>query len=137
MFTSGSTGEPKGVMVTHRNIECNTRDIIEYLGLSPDDRTMTVLPFYYCYGTSLLHTHLMAGASLVLNNRFMFPEKVLDEMDEKQCTGFAGVPSTYQILLRKTHFAKRSFPRLALASAGGRKIAKSVYSRNPRGLSAG
>ena len=61
MLTSGSTGESKGVMVTHRNIECNSEDIIHYLGLMPDDRTMAVLPFYYCYGTSLLHTHLMAG----------------------------------------------------------------------------
>jgi long-chain acyl-CoA synthetase len=121
MLTSGSTGESKGVMVTHRNIECNTRDIIQYLGLGPDDRIMTVLPFYYCYGTSLLHTHLMAGGSLVINNRFMFPEKVLDEMAEKQCTGFAGVPSTYQILLRRTHFTKRLFPSLRrLQQAGGK-----------------
>lgn len=121
MLTSGSTGESKGVMVTHRNIECNTRDIIQYMGLGPGERTMTVLPFYYCYGTSLIHTHLMAGGSLVLNNRFMFPEKVLDEMAEKNCTGFAGVPSTYQILLRRTHFARRKFPALRwLQQAGGK-----------------
>jgi long-chain acyl-CoA synthetase len=121
MFTSGSTGEAKGVVVSHRNIECNTRDIVEYLGLSPDDRTMVVLPFYYCYGTSLLHTHLMAGASVVLNNGFMFPEKVLDDLEQKNCTGFAGVPSTYQILLRKTRFAKRQFPALRwLQQAGGK-----------------
>ncbi len=121
MLTSGSTGESKGVMVTHRNIESNSCDIIQYLGLGPEDKTMTVLPFYYCYGMSLLHTHLMAGGSLVLNNRFMFPEKVLDEMAEKRCTGFAGVPSTYQILLRRTHFAQRQFPELRwLQQAGGK-----------------
>jgi acyl-CoA synthetase (AMP-forming)/AMP-acid ligase II len=122
MFTSGSTGESKGVMVTHRNIECNARDIIQYLGLGVDDRTMTVLPFYYCYGTSLLHTHLMAGGSLVLNNRFMFPEKVLDEIVEKKCTGFAGVPSTFQILLRRTNFAKRLFPSLRWFQQAGGKL---------------
>jgi long-chain acyl-CoA synthetase len=121
MLTSGSTGESKGVMVTHRNIECNSRDIIEYLRLGAGDKTMAVLPFYYCYGTSLVHTHLMAGGSLVLNNRFMFPEKVLDDMVAKRCTGFAGVPSTYQILLRRTSFAKRSFPDLRwLQQAGGK-----------------
>jgi len=121
MFTSGSTGEAKGVMVSHRNIQCNTMDIREYAGITADDRVMVVLPFYYCYGASLLHTHLMAGGSLVLNNRFMFPEKVLDEMVEKSCTGLAGVPSTFQILLRKTRFARRRFPALRwLQQAGGR-----------------
>jgi acyl-CoA synthetase (AMP-forming)/AMP-acid ligase II len=121
VWTSGSTGEPKGVMVTHENIRCNTEDILSYLGIGPSDRIMVVLPFYYCFGTSLLHTHLWAGGSLVLNNRFMFPEKVLDEIVEKECTGLAGVPSTYQILLRKTRFAQRKFPSLCrLQQAGGK-----------------
>jgi long-chain acyl-CoA synthetase len=121
MLTSGSTGDAKGVMVTHRNIACNTRDILAYTGLAAADRVMVVLPFYYCYGTSLLHTHLAAGGSLVLNNRFMFPEKVLDEIEDKRCTGLAGVPSTYQILLRKTRLRQRSFPSLRwLQQAGGR-----------------
>jgi long-chain acyl-CoA synthetase len=121
MFTSGSTGEPKGVAVTHRNITVNTQDILSYAGISADDRAMVVLPFSYCFGLSLLHTHLMAGGSVVLNNRFMFAEKVLDEMVDKRCTGLAGVPATYQILLRKTRFAARSFPALRwLQQAGGR-----------------
>jgi acyl-CoA synthetase (AMP-forming)/AMP-acid ligase II len=121
MFTSGSTGEPKGVMVTHANIACNSRDILGYTGLTAADRGMVVLPFWYCYGASLLHTHLMAGASLVLNNRFLFPETVLDEMAQTGCTGLAGVPSTYQVLLRRSRFARREFPSLRwLQQAGGR-----------------
>jgi len=122
MLTSGSTGEAKGVMVTHRNIACNTQDILHYAGITPDDRAMVVLPFSYCYGASLLHTVLAAGGSLVLSNRFMFPEKVLDEMVEKHCTGLAGVPSTYQILLRKTRFARRSFPALRWVQQAGGKL---------------
>jgi long-chain acyl-CoA synthetase len=121
MCTSGSTGDVKGVMVSHQNILVNTADILGYTGIAAGDRVMAILPFYYCYGTSLLHTHLAAGGSLVLNNRFLFAEKMLDEMDETRCTGLAGVPATYQILLRKTRFAQRKFPALRwLQQAGGR-----------------
>lgn len=122
MFTSGSTGEPKGVMVTHRNIECNSLDIIALIGLHAGDRAMVVLPFHYCYGLSLLHTHLMVGGSVVLNNQFkLFPESVLVEMQAKNCTGLAGVPSTYQILLRNSRFPEMTFPRLRwFQQAGGR-----------------
>ncbi|MBU6399640.1 MAG: AMP-binding protein [Verrucomicrobia bacterium] len=122
MFTSGSTGLPKGVMVTHRNLECNTRDIAACLELTAEDRVMVVLPFHYCFGLSLLHTHLLQGGSLVLNNDFrLFPEAVLRELQAKECTGFAGVPSTYQILLRKSRFRQMQFPRLRwLQQAGGK-----------------
>ncbi|MCF7848546.1 MAG: AMP-binding protein [Kiritimatiellales bacterium] len=122
MFTSGSTGTPKGVMVTHRNIACNTTDIVEYMGLTASDRVMVVLPFHYCFGVSLLHTHLMAGGSVVLNNQFMYPETVLDDMAEKHCTGLAGVPSTYQILLRRSTFRKRSLPALHWFQQAGGKL---------------
>lgn len=123
MFTSGSTGVPKGVMVSHRNIECNTRDIISYLGLTPKDRVMVVLPFHYCFGISLLHTHLLGGASVVLNNGFkLYPEEVLQEMQQRECTGLAGVPSTYQILLRKSRFRELSFPALRWFQQAGGKL---------------
>jgi acyl-CoA synthetase (AMP-forming)/AMP-acid ligase II len=121
MFTSGSTGAPKGVMVTHRNLECNTRDIVSYMGLNTTDRVMVVLPFHYCFGLSLLHSHLIAGGSVVLNNQFLYPEKVLEDLEAKQCTGLAGVPSTYQILLRKSRFKEMKFPTLRwLQQAGGK-----------------
>lgn len=123
MFTSGSTGVPKGVMVSHRNIECNTRDIIAYMGLSATDRAMVVLPLQYCFGMSLLHTHLMAGGAVALNNEFkLFPEEMLQDMQKKECTGLAGVPSTYQILLRKSRFRELSFPKLKWFQQAGGKL---------------
>jgi len=121
LLTSGSTGIPKGVMISHRNIACNTADIVSYMNLGPADRAMVVMPFSYCFALSVLHSHLSVGGSVVLNNHFMFAEKMLDEMLAQQCTGLAGVPATFQILLRKTRFAQRRFPALRwLAQAGGR-----------------
>lgn len=123
MFTSGSTGAPRAVMVSHRNLVANTADIVGYLELDEHDRIMVVLPFSYCFGASLLHTHLRAGGSLVLDNRFAFPAAVLDNLQRTACTGLAGVPSTFQILLRNANLAGRAqkLPALRkIQQAGGR-----------------
>ena len=120
MFTSGSTGKPRGVMVSHGNIVANTNSIIQYLELTENDRIMTVLPFHYCFGTSLLHTHLRVGGTLVIDPRFMYPEKILQRMVDSACTGFAGVPSHFQILLRSSSLRKKTFPHLRyIQQAGG------------------
>lgn len=123
MFTSGSTGEPRGVMVSHGNIIANTDSIVDYLQLTASDRMMTVLPFHYCFGTSLLHTHLRVGARLVLDQRFMYPEVILQRMIEAECTGFAGVPSHFQILLRNSSLRSRTFPHLRHVQQAGGQLA--------------
>jgi acyl-coenzyme A synthetase/AMP-(fatty) acid ligase len=121
MFTSGTTSSPRMVRVTHRNIQANTDSIIEYLDLTERERVMAVLQFFYCFGTSLLHTHLRVGGSVVMANSFVYPEVILNQMEETQCTGFAGVPSTYQTLLRNSTFPRRAFPALRkLQQAGGK-----------------
>ncbi len=122
MFTSGTTQKPHGVRVSHHNIRANTESIIQYLGLSHDERIMVVLPFSYCFGTSLLHTHLRAGGSLVLSNSFTFPEKVLDMMETQHCTGFAGVPSTYQTLIKNTSLRSRRMEHLRKVQQAGGKL---------------
>jgi acyl-CoA synthetase (AMP-forming)/AMP-acid ligase II len=113
-------------MVSHRNIISNTSSIVEYLELKSQDRIMVVLPFFYCFGTSLLHTHLRVGGSLVTDPRFMYPDKVLVRMQETRCTGFAGVPSHYQILLRKSSLKKMQFPALRHVQQAGGKLAGSL-----------
>jgi long-chain acyl-CoA synthetase len=124
IFTSGSTGKPKGVMLSHKNLISNTSSIISYLNLSADDRMLVVLPFYYCYGLSLLHTHLRSGGSIVLNNSFIFLGRVIKDLLECNCTGFAGVPSHFQILLRKSEsFKKTAFPALRYVTQAGGGLA--------------
>lgn len=124
IFTSGSTGKPKGVMISHRNLIANTSSILEYLNLTPDDRMLVVLPFYYCYGLSLLHTHLRIGGSIVLNNSFMFLGTVINNLLRYSCTGFAGVPSHFQILMRMSDtFRKTRFPSLRYVTQAGGKLA--------------
>ena len=125
IFTSGSTGEPKGVMITHRNIIANTDSIIEYLKLTGDDVIEIVLPFYYCYGLSLLHTHLKVGGSVVFNNNFMFLGAVINDLKKYKCTGFSGVPSHFQVLLRKSKsFKSDRFPDLRYVTQAGGKLHK-------------
>lgn len=124
IFTSGSTGIPKGVMISHKNLIANTESIITYLKLSSEDRMLVVLPFYYCYGLSLLHTHLRVGGSIVLNNSFIFLGGIIKDLLEQRCTGFAGVPSHFQILLRKSdNFKTTKFPDLKYVTQAGGKLA--------------
>ncbi|QBA63877.1 class I adenylate-forming enzyme family protein [Muriicola soli] len=123
IFTSGSTGKPKGVTISHNNIRANTASIIQYLNLTEDDRMCVVLPFFYCYGLSLLHTHLKVGGSIVLNNSFIFLGSVINDLKNFECTGFAGVPSHFQILLKKSDsFKTTEFPHLRYVTQAGGKL---------------
>ncbi|MCB0821278.1 MAG: AMP-binding protein [Bacteroidales bacterium] len=123
IFTSGSTGEQKGVMLSHKNLIANTGSILDYLHLTSEDTILIVMPFYYCYGLSLLHTHLRIGGSVVLNNSFVFIGTVINDLNKYACTGFSGVPSHFQILLRKTKdFKTTQFETLRYVTQAGGKL---------------
>jgi long-chain acyl-CoA synthetase len=119
VYTSGTTGEPKGIMLSHDNFISNAKSIIQYLHLTGNDKVMVVLPLCYSYGKSLLTTHIMAGGTLVLENSFMYPNVVLDKMAEEEVTGFAGVPSTFAILLNRSNIRKYLFPKLRYVTQAG------------------
>jgi len=123
VYTSGSTSAPKGVMLSHRNIVNNTRSVIQYLELTDKDRMMVVLPFYYIYGKSLLTTHFSVGGSLVLDNRFALPQVVLQTMKKTKVTGFAGVPSTFLILLNRSAVRDFRFESLRYVTQAGGSMA--------------
>ena len=119
IYTSGSTGEPRGVMLSHLNICSNTASIVEYLGLTAADRMIVVLPFFYVYGLSLLHTHVAVGGSLVLANSLAFPNVVVNAMRTHGVTGFAGVPSTFALMMERSNLTTTALPSLRYATQAG------------------
>ncbi len=120
LYTSGTTGRPKGVMLSHRNLVSNCQSIVNYLALDHRDSVLVVLPFFYSYGNSLLITHLSTGARLVLANDVVFWNRHMDLLEQQRVTGFAGVPSTFAMLLFRSNAARKKFPDLRyLTCAGG------------------
>jgi len=120
MATSGSTGVPRFVMVSHGNLIANTEAIVRSQRLATNERVMLILPVSYCFGASLMHTHLYQGGGVVFDRRFMFPDKVLQAIIQYGCTTFAGVPTVYNVLLRRSNIRKT--PMLGLRrflQAGG------------------
>jgi acyl-CoA synthetase (AMP-forming)/AMP-acid ligase II len=118
--TSGSTGVPRFVMVSHGNLTANTEAIIRSQKLLKDERAMLIMPVSYCFGASVLHTHLYQGGGVVFDSRFMFPDKVLHAIQKYECTTFAGVPTVYNILLRRSNLRSIPMPTLRrFLQAGG------------------
>ncbi len=134
MPTSGSTAQPRLVRVSHRNIQANTQSILNYIDIGPQDRMWVVLPLHYCFGTSLLHTYLRAGASLVFCNSFAFPEMALKMLAAHHCTGIAGVPSVFQTLLRNSTFQQQTWPMLRHIQQAGGKLAEPLLQELMQGM---
>ncbi len=126
VYTSGSTGKPRGATLSHLNIVTNTRSIVEYLRMTKEDRVMVILPFYYIYGKSLLNTHFFVGGSVVVDNRFLYPNVVLKTMQEQEVTGFSGVPSTFSILLNRSDVRNFKFETLRYVTQAGGAMAPAV-----------
>lgn len=120
IYTSGTTGRPKGVTLSHQNLASNVESILAYLRLTRADRSLNVLPFYYSYGNSVLHTHLAAGATLVLENSLAYLHNVLARIPAEGITGFYGVPSTYALMLTRAQLSRYDLTSLRyVAQAGG------------------
>lgn len=128
LSTSGSTGSPKLVRLSADGIQANAAAIAEYLQLRPTDRAATTLPLSYCYGMSVVNSHLLAGASLALTDLSVVDPCFWDLVRARQVTSFAAVPYTFD-LLDRAGFADMDVPSLRyITQAGGRLAPERVRS---------
>ncbi|WP_370331522.1 non-ribosomal peptide synthetase [Mycolicibacterium hippocampi] len=126
MSTSGSTGSPKLVRLSRANLLANASAIAEYLQIDSTDRAATTLPMSYCYGLSVVHSHLLVGAALILTEHSVADDAFWDLFRRHRGTTFAGVPYTFE-LLERVDFASMHLPHLRyLTQAGGRMPADRV-----------
>jgi amino acid adenylation domain-containing protein len=120
LYTSGSTGQPKGILLSHGNLVAGTRIVAEALGLTAADRILSVLPFSFDYGLNQLLTTVRAAATLVLQ-RSSHPADICRTLQEERITGLAGVPLLWaQLMQRQSPFASLAFPSLRyITNSGG------------------
>ncbi|WP_197373750.1 AMP-binding protein [Mycolicibacterium baixiangningiae] len=120
LSTSGSTGSPKSVRLSRRNLLSNAAAIADYLDIRENDRAATTLPMSYCYGLSVIHSHLLCGAALILTDHSVVDDEFWTLFRHHGGTTFAGVPYTFD-LLDRVGFDTMDLPDLRyLTQAGGR-----------------
>ncbi|WP_432953571.1 AMP-binding protein [Micromonospora haikouensis] len=120
LSTSGSTGSPKLVRLSRANLQANAEAIAGYLGIRDTDRAATTLPLHYCYGLSVVNSHLLRGAALILTDRSVADGSFWELFRAARGTALAGVPYTFE-LLDRVGFAQMRLPHLRyVTQAGGR-----------------
>jgi acyl-CoA ligase (AMP-forming) (exosortase A-associated) len=116
LYTSGSTGKPKGVVLSHRNMVAGAESVAGYLGITPQDRILSVLPLSFDYGLSQLTTAFLKGASVVLMN-YLFARDIVKMVAAERITGLAAVPPLW-IQLAATPWPQPNTLRF-LTNSGG------------------
>ncbi|HET7329096.1 MAG TPA: AMP-binding protein [Nocardioidaceae bacterium] len=122
LSTSGSTGSPKLVRLSHENVNSNAEAIADYLALRDTDRAATTLPIHYCYGLSVLNSHLLRGAGIILTELSVVDPCFWRLFREHRGTTFAGVPYTFDQLDR-IGFDQMSVPDLRYVTQAGGRLA--------------
>jgi len=121
LSTSGSTGSPKFVRLTKGNIAANARSIAAYLKITGSERPVTNLPFHYSYGLSIINSHLIAGAAILLTDKPVVKKEFWDFFKSRGGTSLAGVPYTYEIL-NSIGFPGMELPSLRYMTQAGGKM---------------
>jgi len=131
LMTSGSTGRAKAVRLSARNLDANAASIAQYLGLTATDRGCMALPLHYCYGLSVLHSHLSVGASLYFPNISISDPQFHDRLERSGCTNFSGVPYSYE-LLESIDFRSRLPSSLRFMTVAGGRLSPDIIRRYNR-----
>lgn len=121
LTTSGSTGSPKLVRLSYNNIRSNAESIAEYLNITADERPVTSLPMYYSYGLSVINSHLLKGATILLTYKTVIQREFWTFVKEQKATSIAGVPYTYEMLKRLRVF-RMDLPDLRTMTQAGGKL---------------
>lgn len=124
--TSGSTGSPKLVRHSYRNIEANARNVAQLFGLTEKERAMAILPMHYTMGLSVITSHLYAGATLLLSDKSLLDKDFWTFIKEEKATSFTGVPYSYEIF-QKIRFFRMDLPDLRIITQGGGKLSSDLF----------
>ena len=121
LTTSGSTGSPKLVRLTKRNILANAESIAEYLQIDENERPITMLPMYYSYGLSIINSHLLKGATILLTDKTYAQREFWNFLKENEATSMSGVPYTWE-LLRRLRFMRMDLSSVKTMTQAGGKL---------------
>lgn len=122
--TSGSTGSPKLVRHSYRNIEANADNVRRLFKLDGSEKAMAILPMHYTMGLSVIASHLLAGSTLLLSARSLLDKGFWEML--KEATSFTGVPYSYEILA-KVRFTRMDLPNLKVITQGGGKLTEAMW----------
>lgn len=128
LTTSGSTGSPKLVRQSYGNVLSNARSIVQYLELNETERPITTLPMNYTYGLSIINSHLLVGATLLLTEKGLMQKEFWRFFKEAEATSFGGVPYTYE-MLDKLRFYRMDLPSLRSMTQAGGKLQPELHKR--------
>ncbi|MGD7045220.1 fatty acid--CoA ligase family protein [Jeotgalibacillus proteolyticus] len=122
LYTSGTTGKPKGAMLTHRNVYSNAKDTAEYLAITGEDKVIAALPMFHVFAlTVVLNAPLINGGTIIIVPKFS-PKDVFDLTKKYEATVFAGVPTMYNFLLQYPDADPADFASVRLCISGGASL---------------
>lgn len=128
LTTSGSTGSQKLVRQSYTNIKANAESIAQYLELDETERPITTLPMNYTYGLSIINSHLLVGATLLITDKSLTQKGFWQFFREQGATSFGGVPYTYEMLDRM-RFQRMDLPSLRTMTQAGGKLLPELHKK--------